>query len=260
MSSYAQTFPQLHLQLREMGYAPQEIFDIQNTYGHATQLYAGVFQSNGKEILAHVIGTASILASLKAPPHIVAAGLLHNVYDGGNFGDGQNGITPARQAYLQGAVGDTIENLLENFLKFDWSPKVFCTIRDQFPQYDETKRTVLLLRITEHLEHNLDHGTELYSKEERIFRSTKFDILVDIAKLLGVPCLEKDFQQVFQLKSTSEIPAGFRLVGAKKSRKILAPKSCRKRFSVTIHERWRRGFQWFLSGFARRTRNNAQIV
>lgn len=257
MHHYAQTYLQLYHQLREMGYSPTQIRDIQHAYKFAIGLYAGCFQANGKEFLSHVIGTASILTSLHASPHVIAAGLLHNVYGKGDFGDGQSGFTPDRQERVKGAVGNDTERLLSTFHTMWWNPNLFSSIYDQLPLLDETKRTVVLLHLADHLEHNLDYGTVYYGDRQRAWRTINADILADMAGILGVPSLAKEIRHVHHMNSTYEIPSEFRSADGVRSGFILTPKSCRKRLTVTMQEwwlQWLQGFRWVLSGLTRRTR------
>ena len=44
------------------------------------------------------------------------------------------------------------------FHTMEGNPNLFRSICDQLPQYDGTKRTVVLLLLAEDLEHNLDYG------------------------------------------------------------------------------------------------------
>jgi len=257
MHRYAQTYLQLHHQLREMEYSHTQMRDIQHAYKFAIHLFAGYFQANGKELLSHVIGTASILTSLNASPHIIAAGLLHNVYSRGDFGDGQSGFTPGRQERVKGVVGNDTEGLLYTFHTMWWNPNSFSSIYDQLPRYDEIQRTVVLLHLADHLEHNLDYGTVYYCDRQRAWRTNNADILAGMAENIGVPSLAKEIRNVHHMNSTYEVSSEFRSAEGVISGSILAPKSCRKRLTVTMQEWWlqrRRGFRWVLSGFTRRTR------
>ncbi len=89
MHSYAQTNIQLFNQLRQDGYSDADLILVRNAYELAMVLFTGRFQPSGKSFIAHVVGTASILAWLRLPAPVVAAGLLHNVYENGDFGDGR---------------------------------------------------------------------------------------------------------------------------------------------------------------------------
>jgi len=101
MSPYAQTIVQLYRQLQDNSYSIAEMCRIRDAYELATELFAGRFTLTGRVFSAHSVRTASILSSLRLPVEIVAAGLLHNVYYGGDFGDGSRGISKAKREYMK---------------------------------------------------------------------------------------------------------------------------------------------------------------
>ena len=85
----AQTNLQLYNQLRARGWSPAELGLLHRAYELTVSLYSGYFQNDGKPFVAHTVGVASILGHLERPAELVAAGLLHNVYTNGDFGDGR---------------------------------------------------------------------------------------------------------------------------------------------------------------------------
>ena len=74
--SFAQTNIQLINQLKN-DRTPAEIDEVLSGYELACELFSGIFRGSGKPFLAHVIGTASIVAALSAPANLVNAALLH---------------------------------------------------------------------------------------------------------------------------------------------------------------------------------------
>jgi len=104
MSAYAQTYLQLHHQIRRVGYSEKDIVYLRRVYEFAMQVFSGYYQTNAKPYLSHVVGTASILVSLHTSHHVVATALLHHVYSHGDFGDGKKGITPARRKKISRVV------------------------------------------------------------------------------------------------------------------------------------------------------------
>lgn len=93
MQFYAQTNIQLLNQLQREGYSKEDLVSINNTYQFAIKMFAGCYRPSRKAFIAHVVGTASILASLHAPIKIVAAGLIHSIYAEGDFGSWKKGIS-----------------------------------------------------------------------------------------------------------------------------------------------------------------------
>ena len=91
MHTYAQTNIQLFNQLQREGYGAADLEAVARAYDLAIALTTGRFRASGKTFIAHLVGTAGILGSLKAPGPLVVAGLLHAAYAAGDFGDDQSG-------------------------------------------------------------------------------------------------------------------------------------------------------------------------
>src|SRR6266849_8827294 len=109
MHAYAQTNIQLFNQLCRDGYSNTDLSLVRDAYELAMLLFTGRFQPSGKSFMAHVVGTASILASLRLPATAVAAGLLHNVYVNGDFGNGRSGISMAQRDKVRRILGAEVE-------------------------------------------------------------------------------------------------------------------------------------------------------
>ncbi len=97
MNSYAQTNIQLYGQLLQCNWSDADLRQVQAAYALAMTIFAGHYRPNHKSFLAHLVGTASILAAHDADATIVAAGLLHSAYSHGEFGDGSRGMTAAKR-------------------------------------------------------------------------------------------------------------------------------------------------------------------
>ncbi len=82
----AQTNLSLYRQLHDAGYTHSDVIWVRDAYELAATLFAGQYRGSGKPFVAHLVGTASILAAIDAPPSAVVAGLMHAVYTHGDFG------------------------------------------------------------------------------------------------------------------------------------------------------------------------------
>src|SRR5262249_20277729 len=109
MHLYAQTNAQLFNQLRSEGYSKTEREFVRDVYEFGMTLFSGLFLSSGKLLIDHLVGTASILASLRVSIEIVAAGLIHAAYLHGDFGGMRHGITEAKRKRVNTVVGDAVE-------------------------------------------------------------------------------------------------------------------------------------------------------
>ncbi|MCZ6799626.1 MAG: hypothetical protein O7F12_03980 [Nitrospirae bacterium] len=242
MPAYAQTYLQLHHQIRRMGNSEGELDYLRGTYEFAMQVFSGYFQANGKSYLSHVVGTASILASLDVQVNIVAVGLLHNVYGNGDFGDGQSGLTSTHQKTIIQVVGEEVEAYLAAFKTMRWGPQVFPAIRDHLGEYDSVRRTVVLVHLADYLEHHLSGGLLYYSDRQRHWFYDCHDVFVEMYTNFGFPTLAEAFQQVHQENTALKIPKEFQQPETVMRGKYLCPKSCRRRYGLGLKE-WR--IHWF---------------
>ncbi|HEY9297702.1 MAG TPA: HD domain-containing protein, partial [Phormidium sp.] len=199
MHSYAQTNLQLFNQLSHTGYSKAELNLIYNTYQLVMELFTGSFRSSGKTFIAHLVGTASILASLGASGKVVAAGLLHAAYSNGDFGDGKKGINNARREKIRLAVGEEVEEYIVKYTALQWNEKAISTICDGIDTLSSIERDVLLIRLTNELEEYLDLGI-LYCGSQKYQRYVNHSshLMVKMAEELGFPTLAEQLTTVLQ--------------------------------------------------------------
>ena len=93
MLAVAQTILQLSNQMLRLEYSDRDLGELRVTYDLARELFSGLFRPSGKTFIAHLIGTASILANCLTDIGVVKAGLMHAAYAGGDFGDGRKGFS-----------------------------------------------------------------------------------------------------------------------------------------------------------------------
>jgi (p)ppGpp synthase/HD superfamily hydrolase len=79
MFPYAQTNIQLYRQLDAEGYAAADVETVARAHEVALRLFPGIYRGSGKPFIAHLVGTASVLVSLRARNPVVITGLLHAV-------------------------------------------------------------------------------------------------------------------------------------------------------------------------------------
>jgi (p)ppGpp synthase/HD superfamily hydrolase len=79
-AGYTQTNLQLYAQLRRSVADGADLTLVRNGYDLALRFCPASLRGSGKPLLAHLVGTASILARIGRPPRIVTAGLLYAVY------------------------------------------------------------------------------------------------------------------------------------------------------------------------------------
>lgn len=238
MHSYAQTNLQLFNQLYHSGYSKSELKLIYNTYQLVMELFTGGFRSSGKTFIAHLVGTASILASLGASGKVVAAGLLHAAYTNGDFGDGKKGIDKAKQEKIKLALGEEVEEYIARYTALQWNEKSISAIGDRFDTLDSIERDVLLIRLTNELEEYLDLGI-LYCGKLKYQRYVNHSahLMVEMAEKLGYPTLAKQLETTFQEATLAEISSELRNQSGQNVSFVIAPNSYQKKLTLVLHSK-----------------------
>jgi HD domain len=116
---YAQTLVQLAARMRQHQYADGDVARMAAAHEVATRLFSGWHRPSGDPLLAHLVGTASILVELRRPVDTVVAGLLHAAYPNGDFGVVPGGATPRNRARVRRAIGETSERYVHDFAAID---------------------------------------------------------------------------------------------------------------------------------------------
>ena len=209
---YAQTNLQLYTQLRRAGYTTDQLALVRAGYDLAMELFSASFRGSGKPLLAHLVGTASILASMQQSPEVVTAGLLHAAYALGDFGDGRFGVTDTKRARVRQAVGKVVEDLVARYTAFDWNRNTIPSIRQRVGTLSQIERDVLVIRLANELEDHLDHGV-LYcgnGEKRREYIRSPLNQSVDMARMLGMPELAAELDRAFTETVEADLPDALR--------------------------------------------------
>lgn len=212
MYPYAQTNLQLYRQLAAEGYSDGDSAVVAGAYEVGLRLFPGTYRGSGKPFLAHLVGTASVLASLRVRVAVVATGLLHAAYTHGEFGNGWYGISERKRGELREALGDEIEDLITRYTRFTWRPRTIPEIRARLDAMLPVERDVLLVRLANELEDHLDLGI-LYLADMRRrldFMQTELGSAVEMAGRLGFPMLAKELAETFADVARGRVAPGLR--------------------------------------------------
>ena len=196
MPNYAATNLQLFNQLLAQGYTQEDLKRIHQTYEMARLLFSGRFGASGRTQLSHGVGTASILAFGDAPAHLVAAGLVHNVYNNGDFGDGGRGISEQKRTLLRETLGPEIEKEVANFAMLKWNEK---NISNFLLGKGPLTPNLVFLRLADVLDHNLFGGLFYDHKIMKAKRGISKRILplgIQAGKALGLPSLVEELERI----------------------------------------------------------------
>ncbi len=231
---YAQTNIQLYQQLRSDGHSSSELAVVAAAYRSASRLYAGRFLASGRVFIAHVVGVAGILGTLRLPIGVVAAGLVHNAYGTGDFGPGRSGTSDRPRRFLRQAVGEDVESYVFGFRNHPWTRRAIEGALADPGRLNSMERMVLLMRLADVLEHHRDldllHGGDAEARRERIRRDGS--LRTELARTLGFPELASELDRVFEETLSSELPRELIRGDSPSAGFVLAPRSYRRRWSV----------------------------
>jgi hypothetical protein len=108
----AQTHLELLIQLGESGVYTSDHLELCNkAYYLALPCVATLMRGSGKPFIAHLVGTASIMAELNQDVEVVAASLLHAVYQR-RVPFPAADSTEARRKVVESLFGDRVEKLV----------------------------------------------------------------------------------------------------------------------------------------------------
>lgn len=240
MFRYAQTNVQLFTQLRSTGYPDEELNCIRKSYELAVHLFSGFFIQSGRTQIAHVVGTASILGSIHLPGEVLAAGLIHNAYGNGDFGDGKEGVSWPRRKYLINAVGENVEQYVYKFSELRWNNETIRAFPAKLETMESPERNVLLIRLADMLDHHSYLGGFYYHRSIekcREFISQNGPIMMQMAEKLGFPDLSAEFERVVNETLSAEIPTALADEVSQSCARLIVPQSYRKRFSLAIAQK-----------------------
>lgn len=239
----AQTNLQLYKQLSKEGFGPEDLEYIHQAYSLALRLFSCSYRPNGKEHLAHEIGTASIVCSLQQRIPLIAASLLHATYIQGEFPSRRKGPTEANRKYIRNALGQETEEYLARCF-FIRRPKLPTPteFQERFTDLSPIDRDILLSLLAEDLEKCFDLGVLFGPETSGPQRSIRKNgpIRVELARNLGYPALADRLMAAHNAVLHAEIPPILWNGNGERRDFFVVPLSYRRRVRVWLS-------QWFLA-------------
>ena len=229
---YAQTNIQLFDQLYNEGYSKTELHLVCKAYELAMHLFTGYYSRSGRPQIAHVVGTASILGSVRSAAEVVAAGLIHNVYQNGDFGDGRRGVSDPKRKQIRHAVGEKVEEYVYRFPALQLTAKTIVAIYKNLDALNPIERQVLLIQLADWLDHHLNLGQLYYSGGiEKYYQYMNHGghLMEKIAEKLGFPTLATDLESIRTEPLLPEIYGELVSQLGKNRQRVIVPKSCCRR-------------------------------
>ena len=235
MHRFPQTNLQLYGHLVELGYAEADIASVGRAYELGLKLFPGTYRGSGKPFLAHLVGTAGILVTLRARAALIATGLLHAAYTHGEFGDGWRSISDAKRAHVRAAVGVEIEDLVARYTALRWGRETIPAIGARLDRMTTQECEVLLVRLANELEDHLDLGILYMADAERRLRfmHDALPAAAVMAERLGYPSLAKDLTAAFQEIARAEVSPALHRGDAESFRLPFASHRLRLRLAIS---------------------------
>lgn len=232
MQFVAQTNLQLYQQLSEQGFSQEDLEYMHQAYHLAVQLYPFLYRCNGKEHLAHAVGTASILCSLQQRVPVIAAGLLHAAYSQGEFPSLRKGPTKSNRHFIRNILGQETEEHIARYFHLNWDKQSLKEVQEHFGDLSIRDRDSLLIRLADNLEKCVDLGVLFTSKGAGPKRSiqTNGPIKVELARKLGYPALAGQLQVAHETILNAEIPSILCYGNGAQKDFLLVPLSYRRSF------------------------------
>ena len=206
MHGYAQTNLQLYNQLRQV-YDEVDLAQAAAAYGLAMELFGGHFRPNGKPFVCHLIGTASVLASLAVPMPTVLCGLLHAAYTHGDFNGQRRGMTDRKRRQFRELVGEDVERLLHAYTVLSWNAHMVRELHSRIDQLSDDEQAVVLVRLANELEDYLDLGMAYCGKTSSKSLLAAHDEMLELARRLGSAELASELAQAMDEQMSARIPA-----------------------------------------------------
>ncbi len=198
MSPVAQTILQLYRQLLDLEYPEEDLVTVRRAYEVGSELFSAVYHTSTKTLLAHGIGTASVLARLKMPAEVVAAGIIHNVYWNGDFGDGHRGISPRKVKELRRRLSEGVEQYVAGFALLKWGEDTLPGLLDRLDEMKGVERMIMVIRLADQIDHLLDYAIAVSpnSKNRHAMTGRMLESMDPIARRLGYPEIADEMREL----------------------------------------------------------------
>lgn len=249
METIAQTSIQLYNQLQRQNRSPEDLALVRHACDLARSLYSGIFRADGVPVVAHLAGTASVVAQLGLPGDIVAAACLHNVYTNGDFGDGRGKcVTAWRRRFVENAVSRDVEAHVYRF----WTmlrkkPLELPALKERLDALTSRDRQLLVVDLADTLEKCHDLGP-LYYGDGRWLRDYvrgEGPVLIALAEQLGHADLAAMLSDCFSRLLSTTIPQSLESADSRQQyARLEIPRSCMRRPGIVARRKmwwlWRR--------------------
>jgi hypothetical protein len=210
MAEPTQTNLQLYNRLIPLGWTADDLRRARDAYELAARLFSGQYRCTGKPFVAHLVGTAGVVAAVDGRVDLVLAGLLHAAYENGDFGPGRRATTDLRRATVRRAIGADAERLVHAYSAMRWTldalERAVAEATGGAPVH-ATRRDVLLLRIANEVDEHADLGTRYCDKDGLVlYGEDAVKSMIALADALDSPRLADECRHVLEAERGVVVP------------------------------------------------------
>ncbi|ORV91734.1 HD domain-containing protein [Mycolicibacterium iranicum] len=188
----AQTNLQLLTQLNKAGSSDDDIRMVGRAYNTAARAYAGKIRATGKPLIAHVVGTSSLLLHAGCSAETMAAALLHAPPGGGEYG------LRRWKPIVAKSVGLDVADLVDAYCALRWTftNDQIEHLMAKLDRLTDAEREALKVRLANEIEDYMDDATAHYGliDEPGLYKSAAFrrQYILDTASNLAALATKLD--------------------------------------------------------------------
>jgi GT2 family glycosyltransferase len=208
VTDIAQTNIQLYHQCLTLGYDDRQLTLLMHTYRMAQAWFNGIYRGCGRPFLAHLVGTASILARYGASETLVAAGMLHSVYEFGHLDNMGKGVTEKKRHYVTSKTSQEIEYLLCQYASMNWYRINPSAMEKDLDSMSLRIAQVMLMRMADGLEERHDQSLAFFAKKNFSNNSLEpwLPLFGNLAERLGVTGLYEELNDAIHKTNEFNVP------------------------------------------------------
>jgi (p)ppGpp synthase/HD superfamily hydrolase len=143
----AQTNGGLYQHMHLAGAPAEDIRAVQAAYGHAMQLFFGLYRGSGRPFICHLVGTASVVAQIDGRRDMIIAGMFHALFEAAVFPDGRTVKSENNRAMIEKTMGPEVFQLIRLYEQFEWSETSIASMAAQSAAPDDLARRLWILRL-----------------------------------------------------------------------------------------------------------------
>ncbi len=205
----AQTNIQLLVQLIRSGMSEPELARVDAAYRLTIPLFSDRFRSDGRPFLAHLCGTASLVAGVTSDVEPIVAALLHAVFSQGALAM-SGGATKANQARVAAVAGLRPVALILAYDRLAWTSDTILDFARATAPLDPTVAAVLILRLANEVEDHVDGAVAFASKSRYSGQPALLDAIDAIDAKLGPAGLARLLREGVEVGAQLAVPAAIR--------------------------------------------------